>query len=252
MRVFAKRVTSIVLLLILVGCAEIGPMTIEESDPTPVKGPLSEPRSGGSLSAVMVQVNRLFVLPVEVTAEFTSCGEANAFYDPNTHAITLCDELLVRMRELFALRAPSEEELNEAVASAISFIFSHELGHALVHVLDLPVTGREEDAVDQFAAWVSLQVGQEGERVLLFAASWFHLEAVQREDLESLPFWDEHSLDAQRFYNIACWAYGKDPERYAWLVQEGHLPQKRAERCEEEYSQIIRSWSTLLEPHMRK
>lgn len=36
----------------------------------------------------------------------------------------------------------------------------HELGHAFISLYDLPITGREEDAVDQFAA-ILLAMGDE-------------------------------------------------------------------------------------------
>ena len=42
-----------------------------------------------------------------------------------------------------------------------SALASHELGHALIHVLDLPTTGREEDAVDQLSTYI-LAYGSEG------------------------------------------------------------------------------------------
>ena len=38
-----------------------------------------------------------------------------------------------------------------------AFLLQHETGHALVHLLDLPFTGREEVAVDDLAAVSSLR-----------------------------------------------------------------------------------------------
>ncbi|MGB2924306.1 MAG: DUF4344 domain-containing metallopeptidase [Limnothrix sp.] len=34
----------------------------------------------------------------------------------------------------------------------------------------------------------------------------------EQEYIEDLPFWDEHALSSQRFYNTACLIYGSDPD----------------------------------------
>lgn len=44
----------------------------------------------------------------------------------------------------------SKEEAVSSATGALLWIFLHETGHALADLLDLPLTGREEDAVDQF------------------------------------------------------------------------------------------------------
>src|SRR5262249_24126457 len=125
--------------------------------------------------------------------------------------------------------------------------------HALVHVLDLPVTGKEEDAVDQLSTLILADGSDEGERSVLTAAKWFLREHEQKDtDIEQLAFWDEHSLEAQRFYNYVCWLYGHDEKTYAGLVKEGALPEDRAVRCPGEYQQLQKSWSRLLEPHLKK
>ena len=66
-----------------------------------------------------------------------------------------------------------------------------------------------------------------------------------------LAFWDEHSLNAQRYYNIACWVFGANPDRHDYIVKDGHLPEARAERCPNEFAQMQKSWSKLLGPHMK-
>jgi hypothetical protein len=41
-------------------------------------------------------------------------------------------------------------------------------------------------------------------------------------------FWDEHSFDEQRFFNIACLIYGSNPQRFGQIVERGFLPKPRA------------------------
>jgi Putative metallopeptidase len=104
--------------------------------------------------------------------------------------------------------------------------------------------------VDEFSTVLLLEMGTEGEKAVLNAAHWFVLKGSD-QDGDSLAFWDEHSLDLQRFFGIACLAYGKDPKTFGGFVEEGILPTARADRCPEEYAKKSRSWEALLAPHTR-
>ncbi len=129
--------------------------------------------------------------------------------------------------------------------------FYHELGHALIHVLDLPTTGRQEYAVDQLSTYVLAYESEAGDSPTLDAAlaflAWAQEAKVAQADS---PYWDEHSLNEQRFLNLVYWVYGQDPERFQHLVQQGHLPESRAVRCPGEWQQIDKSWTVLLDPHL--
>ena len=130
----------------------------------------------------------------------------------------------------------------------------HEVGHALIDVYQLPVTGLEENVADQFASLMLSYTYDEstgdysiGQDMLYNVGTWFwisnELYSVNPDDY---PFWDTHNLDIQRFYNISCYAYGSDPQYNQDLVDEGYLPEDRAYWCEEEYLVMERAWSFLL------
>lgn len=74
----------------------------------------------------------------------------------------------------------------------------------------------------------------------------FDVDAEEDETLSELPFWGAHSLSIQRVYNIACLAYGSDPQSYADFVEDDFLPEERAEGCPEEYELAAAGWETLL------
>jgi hypothetical protein len=205
-----------------------------------------------ALEAIADGLNQEFALPVDVTLTFTECKEINAFYSPDRHQISMCYELLEHFYEIFKPDSKSEDELDDAVLGAVFFVFYHELGHALIHVLDLPVTGKEEDAVDQLSTLILADGTDEGEKAVIDGARWFMLEEDQNDtDIDHLAFWDEHSLGRQRFFNILCWLYGHDEKKYDFLVKKGVLPGERAERCSGEYAQIDKSWNRLLGPYMK-
>lgn len=201
---------------------------------------------------VVDSLNESLVLPRDVEIRLLECKEANAFYDPEAKAILLCYEGFEHLMELFsegATEAESEEAAEKAVA-ALVFTFYHELGHALIDVYDLPITGREEDAVDQLATVMLLETweGEDSEMAILSSAEAFELDSGDSDESDMA---DEHSLDQQRYYNLVCWIYGSDPEYFSEVAKEWELPAARAEQCSSEYSRMSGAWSTLLGPHMR-
>ncbi|HKV08924.1 MAG TPA: DUF4344 domain-containing metallopeptidase [Thermoanaerobaculia bacterium] len=204
------------------------------------------------LEDTVKELNKEFALPSDVPVVLRECGEVNAFYDAEAGEISLCYELVEHYSEIFTADAETDEELEEAgisVASATVFTLFHEMGHALISIYDLPVTGREEDAVDQLATLVLLEGGEEGEDAAIDGANSFVGE--EEEEMDDLSFWDEHSFDEQRFYNILCWIYGKDPDGYQYLVDDETLPADRAEQCPAEYGRMSRSWQALLAPYVK-
>jgi hypothetical protein len=189
-------------------------------------------------------------LPQDLPVSFEECGEQNAYYDTGTRSITMCYELFTQLGEMFADPDSTDEEVGEAILGAAFFIFLHEFGHALVHLLDLPITGKEEDAVDDFPTLVLINAGEEAAAAAAISHFGTLAEEYESGRSEDLAFWDEHSLNAQRVYGITCLIYGSDPEAYAVLAGEDGLPEARAARCPEEYKQKSRSWDKLLAPHL--
>lgn len=75
--------------------------------------------------------------------------------------------------------------------------------------------------------------------------------AALSESYGELAYWDEHSLDAQRLFDVACLVYGSDPEGWSHLVRPDLLPAQRARVCPAEFRQKSLAWDRLLEPHYR-
>jgi hypothetical protein len=204
------------------------------------------------IESIAENLNALVTVPKNIVVTYGECGEENAFYMPQQQTMVICYELVDHFYEIFKPDAKDDDELDSAVAGAIDFVTYHELGHALAHILDLPITGKEEDAADQLSTYLLADGSDEGEAAVLDGAHWMQLEDAQNDtDIEQLPFWDEHSLEKQRFYNLACWLYGHDAEKYASLVTDGTLPAERAERCADEYTQLARAWERLLGKNLK-
>ncbi len=204
----------------------------------------------------------MFIMPRQLTYVAGECGAVNAFYSPKDTIIALCYEMvdsLVREGHALAKRTGGGADFQTAyVKENIRFILLHETGHALIDILGLPSTGREEDAVDQLAAVVMMldNWGEEDtDKVmasLKLVALWFSVNGSGGggdQDADMARYADEHSLSEQRYFNLLCMMYGRNPDRYAAIVQDGLLPEARAGRCRAETVKIFEAWSSLLIPH---
>ena len=209
---------------------------------------------------IVSDLNNELALPVDVRVMFSECkglpnveetGVENAWFDQEDNEIVICYELIAKTESLFQDDEKTDAELDEAVLGSTAWTFFHELGHALVSVHKLPITGKEEDAVDQLSTYILLQGGDEGENAALSGAEDFLREEDEPGDLDMA---DTHSLSKQRFYNIICWIYGQNEKKRADLVEgdDPLLPKERADNCASEYEQIARSWTTILAPYMKK
>ena len=145
------------------------------------------------------------------------------------------------------------EQLAEFVSGNMLFVLLHELGHATIGELDLPVLGKEEDAADAFASLTLIHIKSEfSEHVLAEAAKgWFMADRRDQKEGEPVEYYDEHGLNQQRAFQIVCYMVGADPIRFKDLAAETKLPKDRQQSCSEDYRKAAKSWGVLLQPHVR-
>ena len=142
----------------------------------------------------------------------------------------------------------ADEAENAFVEANILGIFYHELGHALIDVMQMPVFGQEEDAAD-VASILLIDHLFEPESALELAydvANGFWAEAVVNAG-EPVAYWGVHGPDEQRFYNTVCIFYGGDPETRDDFAEDMELPEERAEHCVEEYELAAGSWGAVFD-----
>ena len=141
-----------------------------------------------------------------------------------------------------------DDEAAQFVTSNVVGTFYHELGHAIIDVMQLPVLGREEDAADTLSSLLIDQVWVEESASAMVADNanaYILYDAEHGQDDQ--PYWDVHGLDLQRYYNLICLFYGANPDARADLAKEFELPEYRAQGCTEEFEQAEASWGAMLD-----
>ena len=207
---------------------------------------VNDPQRG--VQTLMDVISNEFALPRNFAVIFAETGEVNAWYDPTRHQVVMAYDFIEFIIQDAVQNKPNQQEAVEYATGAILFTLMHELGHALIGEMDLPVVGREEDAADEFATMILLEAGTIGHTILGSAADWF---GVMARNKSQLSFWDEHSLDQQRLFNILLLMYGHSPGVYGPLVGQV-VPQQRMAKALHEYKLKDHRWNKLLLPYQRK
>ena len=187
-------------------------------------------RTRGSLSFVE--------LPRPLLLRFAECKDEDAWYDPKEHTVTFCYELVAHIQKIAPRRSQEGVARQEAIVGSVVFSLLHEIGHALIDMLEWPVLGREEDAADQLAAYMLLQLDKPLPQKLIGGAAWMWGQEARSDKPDREDFADVHSLSAQRFFNLLCIAYGADPNTFSFLTKKRYLPPSRAQGCGHEYKRL--------------
>jgi hypothetical protein len=190
-------------------------------------------------------------LPRALLLKTEGCdGVANAYYEASEHAVTVCyeyiDEVLRNAPEATTAGGVTSEA---AIVGPTAEVFLHEIGHAVFHLLNVPIMGREEDAADQFAAYEMVHLDRDLTRQTVDGVAFMYWHETLSRDPKLKHFADVHSVPAQRYYNLLCLAYGEDPKQFADLVEKKLLPEARAQSCVEEYRQLDYAVRKLIYPY---
>jgi Putative metallopeptidase len=154
----------------------------------------------------------------------------------------------------FKDRSPQyRQKLAEFVSGNILFVICHEVAHAAMTQMKLPVLGRAEDAADSFATLRLIRIGSGFSRRVLAEATkgWFLSARRDQETGDKVVYYDEHGLDQQRAYQIVCLMVGSDRDKFKDLASDTKLPEDRQDSCAGDYSDASYAWDLLLKPHLR-
>lgn len=184
----------------------------------------------------------------DIRVGFESCGTANAFFSQQRSMIVICSEFIELIAKVAARDKDFAMKLDKPrfvslINGVIWGVYFHELAHAIISINRVSITGREEDVADQFTVWNAINfVGLRNQPVIA-PTIWFYRQLAKNREVSSMSqdalkhfLANEHSLDEQRIYNLACWSFGAGPEIFNQTAQFAGLPEDRAKRCPSEYA----------------
>ena len=179
-------------------------------------------------------------LPRILTLKLAGCdGDDNAWYEPEDLSVTVCYEYLEGVQGIAPKSVtPGGLTPDNAMLGPLLEVFLHEIGHALFDQLRIPLLGHEEDAADQFAAFVLLHLNEQTAREAMAGVAWMYGQEAKEAKISQSSLANVHGLAGQRFYNTLCMAYGAEPDQFQELIERKLLPEARAEGCEDEYRQV--------------
>ena len=210
-----------------------------------------ELQSTDVVTLIVNTLNEEFVFTDSVYLVFG--GEEGPHFDPNTNTIQVPYSFLEEVESRFDAANYSETgvDVDTATLDVLAHTLIHEFAHAFIFMHEIPVVGREEDAADALATVLLTEYFESGAEIAISAADMFDLESEDRQEFEEADFWDEHSLDSQRYYSTLCHVYGSNPEAFEHIPKELGFDTERAELCIFEFESIAKSWFTLLQPYKK-
>jgi len=166
---------------------------------------------------------------------------------PPAHALSKGDTLKTRATQPQPGGAQTgpKDPVERFIESNVLETLYHEMGHALIDTMDLPVFGPEEFAADFFAAVLLDRVHDETttRQLIQDVEASYQYDARHGEAVA----WDLHGSPMQRYYNLACLYYGANPEARKDALRQFNLPEDRADSCPEQYETANAAWGGVLD-----
>lgn len=212
----------------------------------------------GDFQDIVDGLNRTFIFPKTVTIKF-AMGDG-PYYSPGNNTVYMSYDFIYYLSSLYLKQYPkaSDDAMIDFSLRSTEFLMYHELAHALIDLYQLPIVSNEESAADNLAVILALEYTRDGLDTVLDSAVLFDLlDKDAPKYYEESDYWDEHALDAQRFYNILCLAYGRYPtavKREITDVKNQKLImfiKERGDWCIYQYETQLKAWGKLLNDYIK-
>lgn len=206
-------------------------------------------------------VNETIALPRDIPVTFCDCNVENAWYSKESHSITICYDYI--QSGLDRMRKNNFNETDQNIVDGISVsVLGHELGHGLIHQLNLPTTGKDENAADEFSVVFMLKDMHRFYSPAFIGALGWYFEAKSFSDkVNSLLysreiFADVHAPHGERYFNylsLLCGYSIEGSNRSGFIGDDKpyKLPRSRAQRSAYEYDHAVKAWDYLLHDYYK-
>ena len=157
----------------------------------------------------------------------------------------------------------TEDDINSiyefATMASMGVIF-HEIGHLIVDEFNVPIFNNEEDVADSFMAWSLIHIPDEYEsyddyeywskephKVIKGISDYYYYKILLGEDSHEIfgqknAEYSDHATDNKRFFNIACFMKGANPEVFDSYITQRGLDYILEDKCDYNYWQMSDAW----------
>ena len=128
---------------------------------------------------VFSELTKHMILPRNITISVQG-GKAGPYYNPRTRTIVLNHPFSALALNYWFKKYPKAKpyDIGYHFAELEYFVLFHEVGHALVDQWNIPVLGREEDAVDAFSTIFMTEIVKRGDFALAGAEFFLDLDKL--------------------------------------------------------------------------
>lgn len=167
--------------------------------------------------------------------------------------LNFCFYFLLISTHIPAAQSEAIEDVEAFIDANLQHILQHEVGHALIELLALPVLSQEEDAADLYATMDVLDNFEDAEaRQILTYAVMANLKMATEAGAPDIEdYYGEHDLDIQRAYRIVCLGFGTDSDAFTKMADRFAMPEGRRDGCIDDANRAWESWDRVLAPHMK-
>lgn len=194
--------------------------------------------------------NNYFPFSKKLTLQYGGFEEPS--YDPESNMINIPYSFVQKSMSYF-IDNKSKELLNispkKGALDTLLHTLLHEAGHAFIFEKHIPILGKEEDAVDDFATILLLNYVENGDYIAINAAKMFSFESENKPKYYDFgEFIGEHSFDLQRYFSILCLVYGNQSLKHESLLNEieDDYIADRKDYCKFKYSTSNSNWEQYL------
>jgi hypothetical protein len=201
-------------------------------------------------------LNKLYRIPNTVKILVADCGSKNSRYNFEERTIYICYETLHEKVNDYSKFPKNNEEYVQRVFKNSVFTFWHEIGHAMMHQLNLPIKTEslnEEDLADEFAV-LSMIWRQDSKWTNSIITSSLHYKnkTIKRKNKGlGMANYEFHSPDLERYYNMNCLLFGMKSMSFSRLEKLLNAQPKRAAQCKAYAQQRNDYWAKLLKPYVK-
>jgi Putative metallopeptidase len=200
------------------------------------------PQVAQALRVWTAVATEIFRLPTDVTITPAPCGRIDGFYDPVQQQLHLCEELLTYYAGVLTPPGGDPRTPAPVVRDATLVSLLHLLGHALLAVLDLPVTDDVEEAADAVGVAFLAAGSPEDERTVLAGSAALVQRSRTPEPPHLVPWWAHHPWTDARATHLRCLLAGSHPPSEAPGLTDPPTPS-----CRDAWQR----WQTRLTPSLR-